>query len=46
MIEFSFVVVCVYAGIMTLGYIEERLKYKKKNRPYDWHHEERQRKIT
>lgn len=32
MIELSFIVVCVYAGLITFGYIEERQKNKKKSR--------------
>lgn len=46
MIELSFIVVCVYAGLITFGYIEERNNNKKKSRPRDWHHEERQTKIS
>jgi len=41
----AFIVVCVYGGLITFGYIEERHKNKKKSRPRDWHHEERQEKI-
>lgn len=40
----AFIVVCVYGGLITFGYIEERHKNKKKSRPRDWHHEERQEK--
>ena len=42
----AFIVVCVYGGLITFGYIEERHKNKKKSRPRDWHHEERQRKTS
>ena len=42
----AFIIVCVYGGLITFGYIEERHKNKKKSRPRDWHHEERQAKIS
>lgn len=42
----AFIIVCVYGGLITFGYIEERHKNKKKSRPRDWHHEERQNKIS
>ena len=35
----AFIIVCVYGGLITFGYIEERHKNKKKSRPRDWHHE-------
>ena len=35
----AFIVVCVYGGLITFGYIEERHKNKKKSRPRDWHQE-------
>ena len=42
----AFIIVCVYGGLITFGYIEERHKNKKKSRPRDWHHEGRQNKIS
>ena len=42
----AFIIVCVYGGLITFGYIEERHKNKKKSRPRDWHHEGRQTKIS
>ena len=40
----AFIIVCVYGGLITFGYIEERHKNKKKSRPRDWHHEGRHTK--